>query len=104
VMGAVVRSERGHRPGGENLTVLAVNRFLEHLVIRPFSPGEPFAAHDPDVLARPRVLLDVRDLFGLPHRHARRPKVGWLDQVGVDIDDLEPVSDRSGSGAPSLLT
>lgn len=38
-MVTVVRSEKGHRLEGDGLTVLAANRFLEHLGVRSFSPA-----------------------------------------------------------------
>lgn len=38
-MVAVVRSQKGHCLEGEGVTVLAANRFLEHLGVRSFSPA-----------------------------------------------------------------
>ena len=70
-MGAVVRSDSGHRLRGEGPTVLAVNRFLEHLTVRAFSPATVRAyAFDLANFARfleekPLALVDVAalDLF-----------------------------------------
>lgn len=81
-MVVVVRSEMGHRLEGEGPTVVAANRFLEHLTVRSFSPATVRAyAFDLSNFARfldekPLALADVAavDLFEYLDWQVRNPR------------------------------